>query len=111
MSNKVKVVVYKNDDVSGILPSNPKDFLTWWAEKFEGIPEELMSEAVIDVDTAQTYDECIDISVEVYYWRQKTPEELEAERLSKERGERAYLRNLEICEREDLARLKAKYES
>ena len=93
MSNEVKVVVYKNDDVSGILPSNPKDFLSWWSEKFEGIPEEFMSEAVIDVDTEQSsYEGCIDISVEVYYWRKKTPEELEVERGF-------------------FARLKAKYES
>ena len=110
MSSEVKVVVYKNDDVSGVLPSNPKDFLAWWSEKFEGIPKEFMSEAVIDVDTHQSHWG-VDINVEVYYWRKKTPEELGAERLSKERGERAYLRNLEICEREDLARLKAKYES
>jgi hypothetical protein len=111
MSNEVRVMVYENDDVRGILPTNPKDFLAWWAEKFEGVPEELMGSATVSIETEVDYDGGVDIRVEVYYWKKKTPEELKSERLSKERGERAYLRNLECCEREDLARLKAKYES
>jgi hypothetical protein len=110
MSNEVVVTVYKEENVSCLLPSNPKDFLAWWAEKFEGVPEELMGSATVSIETEAYYAGGIVISVEVYYWRHKTPEELEAERLSKERGERAYLKNLEICELDDLARLKAKYE-
>lgn len=57
-------------------PEKPADFLAWWQEKIEAIPEEFRDTATIEIDSRSGYEGSHDPCIKIGYWRQETDTEL-----------------------------------
>ena len=104
MKNEIKVVVFSDESCEYDLPDNPKEFLKWWQDKFDLVPDKYRGVAKVDCSTITSYD-CSQLEVEVYYYRDETDEE-EADRLKSEENKRKFIEKGELLQ---LERLKAKY--
>jgi len=40
MKKEIKVIVFSEESCAYDLPSKPEDFLRWWTDKFDLVPEE-----------------------------------------------------------------------
>ena len=105
MRRQIKEVVYANKGAFIELPENPDEFLKWWTDKFDLIPEEYRANAKVEC-TSETFYECSHLEIEIYYTRPETDEEIRL-RLHKESCNLEAIRRQEL---QKLAELKAKYE-
>jgi hypothetical protein len=104
MKKEIKVVVFEDESCAYDLPSNPEEFLKWWADKFALVPAEYRATTNIDCSTSTYYDSA-QFEVEISYTRLETAAE-EAARLEKEDDRQKFIENQELCQ---LEKLKAKY--
>jgi hypothetical protein len=107
MKNKIKVVVFDDTEMNGILPTTPEGFMGFWQEKIALIPDEFMETARIELETDYGYDGCRWLTCAISYIRLENDEE-EAKRLKREDALR---KDIEAKELRQLDTLKAKYEA
>jgi hypothetical protein len=104
MKKTVEVVVFEDDSCEYSLPEKTDEFMKWWRDKIEEIPEEYRDTGLIRCFTSMCYDST-ELQVKISYTRLETDAE-EAARLKKEDAQRAFIENQELCQ---LEKLKAKY--
>lgn len=75
MKNKTEVIIFEDDSCEQDLPENPKDFLKWWQDKFDLIPDEFMSIAKVKCETYET-DGFSNLDVTIIYYRDETDLEI-----------------------------------
>jgi hypothetical protein len=73
--NTVKVKVYEKDDFYEV-PSNAKEFILFFQEKIDLIPDQFKDSAFIEIDS-RTYCDSSYINIDIHYFRPKTEEELQ----------------------------------
>ena len=105
MANKIKVSVFK-DDYINYLPDSPNEFLKFWTDKFDLIPEEFKESAYIEAEFETPYTESPCLNVNIGYYRQESEEE-QSNRMNFSNEK---LLKIEADERKKLAELKVKYE-
>ncbi len=105
MRRQIKEVVYANKGDFIEFPENLDEFLKWWTNKFDLIPEEHRANAQVEC-TSGTFYECLHLEIEIYYTRPETDEEIRL-RLHEES---LNLEAIRLQELQKLAELKAKYE-
>ena len=102
----ITVVPFSEELTGSTLSGPPHKFLSWWEEKFSLVPPEFANTAWVSCSPIHYDDESL-ISVEVSYNRPETEEEV----ASREAANELMKKNVEIFERKQLEKLKAKYES
>ena len=105
MRRQIKEVVYANKGDFVELPENLDEFLRWWTDKFDLIPEEYRANAKVECTSEACWGSSYP-NIKIYYTRPETNEEIRL-CLHKESL------NLEATRRQELqklAELKAKYE-
>ena len=73
MKEKVKVSTIRDKEMWDI-PSNPKDFMAYWQELLNEVPEQYKDSAKIQMDSKESYGSAI-IECTIYYEREETDEE------------------------------------
>ncbi len=73
MKEKVKVSTICDREMWDI-PSNPKDFMEYWQELFNEVPEQYKGFAKVELDAKQSYGSTT-IECTIYYEREETDEE------------------------------------
>ena len=106
MRRQIKEVVYANKGDFVELPENLDEFLRWWTDKVDMIPQEYRAEAKVEC-TSGIFYECSHLEIEIYYNRPETDEEIRL-RLHQESLNLEAIRRQEL---QKLAELKAKYEA
>jgi len=99
-----KITTFSSESIVYAMPSKPTEFLAFWEEKFNEVPEEYRDSTEIEFEADMDYDSVIS-SVEIYYYRPETEEEKE-EREARETQARMIN---EARERQQLALLMEKY--
>lgn len=84
----VEVVVFNNNDLSYELPEDPNEFMSWWQEKFDMIPENYRETARVRVEISSYYD-CAVLKATVSYTRLESDNEVGARKL-KEKQQREF---------------------
>lgn len=100
----VKIVVFNRDDLNYNLPEKPDEFMSWWQEKLDMVPEEHRATATVELEANVFYDSS-ELEATVSYTRPESDDELAARKL-KEKQQREFRENQELCE---LERLKKKF--
>jgi hypothetical protein len=102
---RVTVVVFDGEQYhGGWPPSNAIGFLAWLAEKIDSIPAEHRESALIEINSYIEYYSS-QATIKITYSRPITSAEIDAENKKAE----TVKRNREQEERQQLARLQAKY--
>jgi len=104
MKDKREVVFYIDSEFG--LPSGAKEFMKYWQDKIDLIPEEFKDSAKICCDATDDGYGCNFIEVEVYYYRPETKGE-EKERVNGDIENTKVIRDRELAQ---FAKLKAKYD-
>ena len=104
MKERVREVLYRNTSCEYDFPTNQKEFIEWWKEKFAEAPDEFKNEVQIKFEVSSFYDS-YSLDVEIFYYRIETDEE-EALRKKREQQRKEFKENQELCE---LERLRNKY--
>lgn len=73
MKQQVEVCVFRNSELTDI-PNNPKDFLAYWQEFFDEVPEQYRATTVIELQAVESYGDA-SIECSIYYTREETLEE------------------------------------
>jgi hypothetical protein len=105
MKKEIRVLVFENESCCDELPSTPKEFLSWWQEKIDLVPEEYRDTTFIDCETNISW-EFAQFQVKIGYKRPETSEE-EAIRIKDEKEKQKIIENRELCL---LEKLKSKYD-
>ena len=99
MTNRlISVTVYNGDGHDDYPPTDATGFMTWFAERLATIPPEFLETATIEITNAGDYV--------IEYVRPETT----AEELARQGAEAIRARQHEVAEREEYAKLKAKYD-
>ena len=101
--NDITKIVFKADNIELDLPEDPELFLEFFKEKFDLIPREFKGK--IEIEAGEAYG-CPFIKVEISYIRTETEEEYKYRTAIE--GQRQAAINQK--EKDELARLKAKWE-
>lgn len=104
MKQEIEVIVYEVGSIEYDLPTTPKEFLSWWEEKFALVPEEFRDSTVVEVSSGSYYDSTM-VSVTVRYTRMET--DVEEEKREALEGRRAKQKEEE--ERRKYLELQKKY--
>lgn len=100
----IKIEVFKKEQYDGDWPEeNAFQFLTWFEEKINSIPEEFRETAKVELEPVSGYDGGSYASIEIYYYRPETEEETKV-RESKEKNRAELLRQRELKRLEELKR-------
>ena len=73
MKQQVKAYVFRNSELTDI-PNNPNDFLAYWQEFFDEVPEQCRASTIIELQAVESYGDA-SIECSVYYTREETLEE------------------------------------
>lgn len=73
MKEKITITVFKEDATHDI-PEKIDDFINFWTEKFNLIPEKYLSSAHITIEAATYYGDPA-LVIDIYYSRPETDEE------------------------------------
>lgn len=73
MKQQVEVYVFRNSELTAI-PNNPNDFLAYWQEFFDAVPEQYRATTIIELHAVESYGDA-SIECSVYYTREETLEE------------------------------------
>lgn len=108
MSKQIRVTIYDGEPFAvgkGWPPNNSREFIKWFADRILEAPAECRNDVSIELGSRHDYGDT-EVTLEIYYWRDKTQDEIEAEILAANR------QNAEHVTKEliELSRLKAKYE-
>ena len=107
MKKQINITVFDKEQYDGEWPPEAaEEFIAWFVGKVETIPEEHRATATIELTSASSYD-CSFANVEISYSRPETDEEEER----REEQERRIRMNQKDRELQQLATLKAKYET
>jgi len=101
--NITKVTVFETDDLEDI-PEKPAEFIAFWTEKVNLIPDEFMSTAIITLEP-ETRWECGYLEMKITYTRPET----NAESIHREDKANARVDSIRRKELDQLAELKKKY--
>jgi len=104
MKREVRIIVFEDDDIEDDIPTAPAEFMAFWREKIDLIPQEFMDTANIDLVGDSRWESGY-LEARISFTRLETDEE-EAARLKKEEDRRKFIENQELCQLENL---KAKY--
>lgn len=104
MSKYINIVVFE-EDLEDMLPTNPNEFLTFWKEKIELIPEEFKGTARITIEASTNFEFSSCLDVKISYTRLETRKE----ELYRETNATVLYRLREEQEKHELKRLQAKY--
>jgi len=99
-----KITTFTSGAITYDMPSKPTEFLAFWEEKFNEVPEEYRDSTEIEFEADMDYDDSF-CSVKIYYYRPETEEEKE----EREARETQKKRHLEALERQQLVFLQKKY--
>ena len=100
----IKVEVFNEEQYDGEWPSeNGAEFIAWFQEKLESIPQEFRGSAKIELDSVSGYEGSSYASIEIYYYRPETEEEAKV-RESKSQYRAELLRQRELRQLEELKR-------
>jgi len=100
----IMVEVFKKEQYDGDWPErNAIEFLAWFEEKINSIPEEFRREAKIELEALSSYEESAYVSLEIYYYRPETGDE-ELVRKSKEQNRIELVKQRELKQLEELKR-------
>ena len=86
-------------------PRGAVEFIAWFEEKINSIPEEFRRAAIVDLGAVESYDNSYYATIEIYYCRPETKEE---ERIRADK-EQEYAKSLREKELKQLKELKRKY--
>ena len=103
MKSEILVTVFK-EDCNYDLPTKPDEFIAFFEEKIALVPNEYRDSARVEVE-ADIYYDSTKLNVMVSYKRLETDEEENA-RLKREKEQKAWKENQELCQ---LEKLKEKY--
>ena len=95
--NQIKIQVLKETEMyeNGFPPDNAIEFLNWLKDKINSVPENHKNLIQIEWGSAYNYGDSETPTIEMYYFRDKTTEELEQENFKKQGNEhRARLQKL-----------------
>lgn len=73
MKQQVEVYVLRYSELTDI-PNNPNDFLAYWQEFFDEVPEQYRASTIIELQAVESYGDA-SIECSVYYTREETLEE------------------------------------
>ena len=73
MKQQVEVYVLRYSELTDI-PNNPDDFLAYWQEFFDEVPEQYRASTIIELQAVESYGDA-SIECSVYYTREETLEE------------------------------------
>ena len=104
MTDLITVEVYKYNFVDDHIPTKADEFMEFWQDKLNLIPDEFMDSALIDIDEIEEYGASY-FSAKVTYKRPKTDEEID----NYARNAMEHVERLEAIERRYLAELLVKY--
>lgn len=103
---KIRVVVFDKEQYDGEWPpSNATDFILWFQEKLNSIPEEHRPTARVELDSHSGYEDSHFVAIKIDYARMETDEEFAWRKAQTNERER----EREMAERRTLAALQAKY--
>ena len=74
----MKTITVYDEDVSYAVPTDAYEFVDFWLDKLEAIPEEFRDTAKIELEVDNYYDMAL-MSATVSFTRPETKEELEVE--------------------------------
>lgn len=92
MKQKKEVIVFK-EDLEDKIPEHPVQFMLFWEEKINLIPEEFKPHAKITIESIPEYHCCPGVLVKIVYERLETDSE---EKLRLEKQERHAKRKKEM---------------
>jgi len=99
---KIQVTVFDKEQYSGDdwPSSNGYEFIKWFTDKLESIPEEFKKDAVFDLDATDSYGSPY-VTLELYYNRPETQEEI-SDRQARYKNTKVIQKNNDIAEFERL---------
>lgn len=107
MKKQIDVTVFDKEEYDGEWPPvDAKEFIAWFNGKIESIPEEHRATAKIEIESKSSYGDSY-ANIKISYPRPETDEEEER----REEQERRIRGNQKDRELQQLAALKAKYET
>ena len=107
MKQDIKIIVFK-EDCEYKIPTSPVEFMQFWADKINIIPEEFINTATIEIDIEDDYG-FQSLILEISYTRPETNQEYES-RIFKERQMDDKLKQKELKLLKLLKELSEKYE-
>lgn len=100
----IKITVFDKQQYDAEWPSEDAiEFIAFFQEKLASIPEEFRSSAIIEVDSISGYEGSSYASINIYYYRPETEEEVKV-RESKAQNKAELLRQRELKQLEELKR-------
>jgi len=104
MKNKIYVTAF-DEDKNYDLPTKPDELIAFFQEKIALVPEEYKDTAEIEIEAESIFDNYTALNIKITYRRPESDEE-EKKRLEREKAQKEWRENQELCQ---LEKLKEKY--